>query len=365
MANPQIEDGHIRIANELYDEIIRRNFTKRQQNLVLFIWRLSYGTGQKDCEIKNFSLFELAGLYRSDVKKELNYLRECAVLNWDEETMIFSINKNYKLWQITPNKNWDSEKFNQLIHHNILRKKVSKKLTNQNKKVSKTPTDNIKNVSETLIKGNSEVSKLLTGEDGDVSESLTKKEQNVSNSLTSELVNYQQGQLENLSTSSNSENLYPLLYPSFITNYKNNSFYYNKQNEKQTASQFYEENGFGLLGGYAAEMMIKWLEKFNDEILILAMKEAIENDAKNWRYLNKILSDWEDQGVKTVQDAKAAIAKFRDKTKRNYNQTQKQEVIPDWFYERKSQKDKPLEEQKIVEMERILQKYKKTGGEET
>src|SRR5699024_412634 len=118
-----------RIANELYDEILRRNFSKRQQNLVLFIWRLSYGTGQKDCEVNQFNLFELAGIYRSDIRKELNYLRECAVLNWTEKDMVFSINKNYKLWQITPNKNWDSEKFNSLIHLNINRKKVSKTLT--------------------------------------------------------------------------------------------------------------------------------------------------------------------------------------------------------------------------------------------
>ncbi|SHM58724.1 phage replication protein O [Gracilibacillus kekensis] len=47
MANPQVENGYIRIANDLWNEVLRRDFTKRQMNLILLIWRLSYGTGKK------------------------------------------------------------------------------------------------------------------------------------------------------------------------------------------------------------------------------------------------------------------------------------------------------------------------------
>lgn len=347
LVNPQLEEGHIRIANELYDEILRRNFTKRQQNLVLFIWRLSYGTGQKDCLIKQYNHFELAGIYRSDVKKELKYLKECSVLNWDEKNMIFSINKNYKLWQISPNKNWDSDRFNSLIHENIMRKNVSKSLTKDTKKVS-----------ETLTSNETEVSKSLTTKNDRVSKSLTKTDEEVSNSLTPELVKHQQAPLEKSSTSRDTEILYPLLKTSFKDINNNNPSY-----KQQSASQFYEENGFGMLGGYSAEMMIKWLGKFDDEVLILAMKEAIENDAKNWRYLNRILDDWESQGVKSVDDAKAAIAKFRDQFKRRYNGHQTQEeIIPDWFKDRHKNKQNQVNKNKKNEEERkkiaeLIQKY--------
>lgn len=154
MANPQIEDGYIRIANELWNEVLRRDFSKRQQNIILFIWRLSYGTGQKDCHIPKFTFFEIVGVYKQDVKKELKYLRECSVLNWDEKSMVFSINKHYKNWQINPIKNWDLDKFNDLIHHNLQRKKVSKTLTNEgdtkNKEVRKTLTFLSEKVSKTL-----------------------------------------------------------------------------------------------------------------------------------------------------------------------------------------------------------------------
>ncbi len=334
MANPQLEQGHIRIANELYDEILRRNFSKRQQNLVLFIWRLSYGTGQKDCEVKQFNLFELSGIYKSDIKKELNYLRDCAVLNWNEKDMIFSINKNYKLWQISPNKNWDSDKFKELIHYNLSRKSVSKTLTKSDETVSKIPTIDNPKVSKTLTFKSKQVSKLLTPK----------------------LVKYQPTPSLNLRGSRGPGSLKTLLKTLKIKDIKDNNYY-----KRQTASEFYEQNGFGMIGGYSADMLMRWMAKFDDEILILAMKEAIENDAKNWRYLNKILGDWADKGVKSAEDAQAAIAKFRDKSKRSYSQPQKQEIIPDWFKNRKPIEDKqhiaPVEN-----IDEILNQFKQKGA---
>src|SRR5690625_6160507 len=124
-----------------------------------------------------------------------------------------------------------------------------------------------------------------------------------------------------------------------------------------------------MIGGYAAEMFTNWLEVFDDEILILAMKEAIENDAKNWRYLNRVLSNWKDKGVKTVNDAKAAIVEFRDNQKRKY-QSKKQnhstEVIPEWFEDRDQQKLKKEKTEENdtndVEIQKIIEKYKTNVG---
>lgn len=150
MADVQLENGYIRIATELMDEIIRRDFSKRQLAILHFIIRLSYGCQKKDCYIEKYNLFEIAGINKVDIKKELKFLRECGVINWDESTMIFSINKDYEKWQITPIKGHDKEKFDQLIHENIKRK------------VSKTLTDLETLVSKTLTNLGEEVSKLLT-----------------------------------------------------------------------------------------------------------------------------------------------------------------------------------------------------------
>jgi len=123
VASPQTENGFIKIANELYNEILRRNFSKRQQNIILFIWRLSYGCGKKDCIISKFNYFELAGVDKSDIKTELEFLSDCHVIEWNKESATFGINKNFDYWQITPNKKWNKNKFAELLAENIQHKK--------------------------------------------------------------------------------------------------------------------------------------------------------------------------------------------------------------------------------------------------
>lgn len=149
MADVQLENGYIRIATELMNEIIRRDFSKRQLAVLHFIIRLSYGCRRKDCLIDKFNSFEVAGINKVDIKKELKFLRSCGVINWDEITMIFSINKDYEKWQISPLKGFDKEKFDQLIHKN-LKEKVSKTLTDLENIVSKTLTDLGEKVSKLL-----------------------------------------------------------------------------------------------------------------------------------------------------------------------------------------------------------------------
>ncbi len=322
MASPQVEQGHVRIANELYDEILRRSFSKRQQNLVLFIWRLSYGTGQKDCEVQQFNLFELSGIYKSDIKKELNYLRECAVLDWDEKTMIFSINKNYKLWQISPNKNWDSEKFKGLIHHNLGRKKVSKTLTTDRKKVSEIPTV----------------------EKSKVSKTLTFKSDLVSKTLTMELVKHQPSPSLILSRARRTESLYPLLYPLKIKDIKdinNNNGQQNLKDDQKTTNPFtyYTENFEPHIPPAIIQKIDDWLDDFSEEMLVLAMEKSIEQGSEKatWAYANRILVNWHKKGLKTPEDVAKDDEKFYAKQNRRFDRGAKPEVIPDWFKNRKNQ----------------------------
>ncbi|MGG3929576.1 replication protein [Schinkia azotoformans] len=89
MADIQLKNGFLRIATELMNEIIRRDFSKRQLAILHFIIRLSYGCHQKDCLIEKFNAFEIAGLNKSDIKKELQFLRDCRVINWDEKKWYF------------------------------------------------------------------------------------------------------------------------------------------------------------------------------------------------------------------------------------------------------------------------------------
>ncbi len=130
MANPQLEKGFLQIANDIWDEVIRRDFTKRQKDILLFIWRLSYGCRKKMAIIPKLKHFEVCGVSPQNVTKELNYLVSCKVLNWDKESAIFQVNKDYEQWQISPVKGWDEEVFKDLIRKNLSLK------TSQNEKSS-------------------------------------------------------------------------------------------------------------------------------------------------------------------------------------------------------------------------------------
>jgi DnaD/phage-associated family protein len=99
---------------------------------------------------------------------------------------------------------------------------------------------------------------------------------------------------------------------------------------------FFEENGFGTIGGYMAEKIGQWCDDLSPELVLEAMKIAVERCVKNWSYVERILRDWAEKKFKTVDQVHAAIlafrenqAKQRDRPK-NYK-PKRTEMLPDWF----------------------------------
>lgn len=136
MADTQPEKGFVRLANDLWKELIRRNFTKRQKDILLFVWRMSYGCNLKVAYIPKLKDFEICGVPATHIKNELKHLEDAKVINWDRKDRLFSIDKNYDLWQITPVMGWETERFNALIHLNLKRK------TSQNVNFSESELEN-------------------------------------------------------------------------------------------------------------------------------------------------------------------------------------------------------------------------------
>ena len=50
------------------------------------------------------------------------------------------------------------------------------------------------------------------------------------------------------------------------------------------------------------EIIRKKQKNYNDEIILLALKEAVFNGVNNLRYIDKILIDWSKKGIKNEQD---------------------------------------------------------------
>lgn len=85
------------------------------------------------------------------------------------------------------------------------------------------------------------------------------------------------------------------------------------ENKNQTIHEadnvftFYENNGFGRLNSTIVEKIDAWREDFNgnDDIVIEALKEAINNNVYKWAYVNSILVSWYQEGINSVEDIEA------------------------------------------------------------
>lgn len=127
MASPQTGNGYVRIANEIWDEVIRRDFSKRQKDILFFIWRLSYGCNKRTAYVPQMKSFELCGVSRTKIKDELTHLEKSRVLIWNKDEKLFEINKDYESWFISLVKSWDEREFQELISTNIVQNKFPKR----------------------------------------------------------------------------------------------------------------------------------------------------------------------------------------------------------------------------------------------
>lgn len=126
MANPQKEKGFVGIAYDLFEQFFIRDFSVLQLKMLLLIVRFSYGFGKKVAKIKPQRLFELAYIYRCDIKEELKYLRQNKVIKYNLELGEIQINKNYDEWKIPYHKLFNEDDLIRLKKINLDAKKLAK-----------------------------------------------------------------------------------------------------------------------------------------------------------------------------------------------------------------------------------------------
>ncbi|WP_412679375.1 DnaD domain-containing protein [Caldifermentibacillus hisashii] len=76
--------------------------------------------------------------------------------------------------------------------------------------------------------------------------------------------------------------------------------------EEQNPFTFFEQNGFGTISGYLFEKIQAWCEDLSQELVLEAMKIAVESGNKNWSYVEGILRRWVDKGYQTINEVRAA-----------------------------------------------------------
>ncbi|MER2119242.1 MAG: DnaD domain protein [Solibacillus sp.] len=95
----------------------------------------------------------------------------------------------------------------------------------------------------------------------------------------------------------------------------NNTSFNNTSNNKEEKGSpnpftFYQENGFGVLSSYVSDKLNNWIDDLSEEHVIYAMQIAVENNSIRWNYVEKILKDWFNRNLKTMEAVHAARAQF-------------------------------------------------------
>ena len=104
MANPQMEKGYTRIANELLEAICRLDISGNEMRILLYIIRRTYGFNKSYAEI---SISEIANgicTSRDNISRTLKKLRSANIIDHRPNKGItpqtISINKNYDEWSV-------------------------------------------------------------------------------------------------------------------------------------------------------------------------------------------------------------------------------------------------------------------------
>lgn len=78
------------------------------------------------------------------------------------------------------------------------------------------------------------------------------------------------------------------------------------------------------------DMINQWQKEHSVPVIKLALKEAVKNNARNFRYVEAILNNWKANGVRNETEALEYMTK-REKEIKSKKLTDKQ--LPEWYYD--------------------------------
>ena len=98
---------------------------------------------------------------------------------------------------------------------------------------------------------------------------------------------------------------------------------------------YYEQNGFGLISPIVAEEISQWIDSGSfdepEEIIILAMREAVLSNVRSWKYVRKILMDWSSANLRTTREVKAYKAEWEARKQRSGPRRREEPTMPRAF----------------------------------
>lgn len=108
--------------------------------------------------------------------------------------------------------------------------------------------------------------------------------------------------------------------------------------------------------------MLIWTNELSDELVLEALKIAVENGSRNWKYVETILRDWANKGLTTVEQVHAAQLAFREKRSKQRKGSRnivRKEAVPTWLHSNEQQQEEVLDEHFEKEKRRLEERIKK------
>lgn len=99
----------------------------------------------------------------------------------------------------------------------------------------------------------------------------------------------------------------------------------------QEIIEFYNNN-IGSITPFGLEILSDYAKEMQKELIILAMKKAVEADIRTIQYIKGILNNWNKKGIKTVADAEKEDKQFKQSSKKQIkNEVQQRDYSEDDF----------------------------------
>lgn len=100
MASPQVENGYLKVANELWEALTRVNLSDKERRLFFAVVRKTYGHNRCKDKISFSQLEEMTGLHRGRIIEARRSLEARGILTVEKNGrgFLLGVQKDYDLW---------------------------------------------------------------------------------------------------------------------------------------------------------------------------------------------------------------------------------------------------------------------------
>lgn len=104
MANPQVENGHVKVASEVVDQLCKLNLSAYEWRVLWAIFRKTYGWHKKTDRISYTQFEEVTGLNRWHIARAINLLKQRNIISisGNKHSLEYSFQKDYDQWLSLP-----------------------------------------------------------------------------------------------------------------------------------------------------------------------------------------------------------------------------------------------------------------------